>query len=61
MSALRPRIVLYFTPTSGSCLDLAEVFWTKTADDILPHATGGQENINHTALAARFVASVMTL
>jgi len=40
VSALRPRIVLYFTPTSGSWLNLAEVFWTKTADGILPHATG---------------------
>jgi transposase len=76
-----PRITLHFTPTSGSWLNLVEVFfsiitrqairrgtfssvrelvdaisrfidgwndrchpftWTKTADDILPHATGGQ-------------------
>jgi transposase len=79
--ARNPRIVLHFTPTSGSWLNLVEVFfsiitrqairrgtfrsvrelveaisrfidgwndrcqpftWTKTADDILPHATGGQ-------------------
>ena len=75
------RITLHFTPTSGSWLNLVEVFfsiitrqairrgtfrsvreltdaisgfidgwndrcqpftWTKTADEILPHATGGQ-------------------
>ena len=79
--ARNPRIVLHFTPTSGSWLNLVEVFfsiitrqairrgtfrsvpelidaisgfidgwndrcqpftWTKTADEILPHATGGQ-------------------
>jgi transposase len=79
--ARNPRITLHFTPTSGSWLNLVEVFfsiitrqairrgtfgsvrdltaaisgfidgwndrcqpftWTKTADEILPHATGGQ-------------------
>ena len=79
--ARNPRIVLHFTPTAGSWLNLVEIFfsiitrqairrgtfasvqelvdaisgfvdgwndrcqpftWTKTADDILPHATGGQ-------------------
>jgi transposase len=79
--ARNPRITLHFTPTSGSWLNLVEVFfsiisrqaihrgtfrsvpqlveaisgftdgwndrcrpfiWTKTADDILPHTTGGQ-------------------
>jgi transposase len=76
-----PRITLHFTPTSGSWLNMVEIFfgiitrqairrgsftsvndliaairtfidgwndrcepftWTKTADEILPHATGGQ-------------------
>jgi transposase len=76
-----PRITLHFTPTSGSWLNMVEIFfgiitrqairrgsftsvedliaairtfidgwndrcepfaWTKTADQILPHATGGQ-------------------
>jgi transposase len=76
-----PRIMLHFTPTSGSWLNMVEIFfgiitrqairrgsftsvpdlteairrfidrwnercqpftWTKTADQILPHATGGQ-------------------
>jgi transposase len=76
-----PRVRLHFTPTSGSWLNLVEIFfgiitrqairrgsfgsvrdltdairrfidgwnercqpfaWTKTADEILPHATGGQ-------------------
>jgi transposase len=79
--ARNPRITLHFTPTSGSWLNLVEVFfsiitrqairrgsfgsvqdlttaisgfidgwndrchpftWTKTADEILPHATGSQ-------------------
>jgi transposase len=79
--ARNPRIRLHFTPTSGSWLNLVEIFfgiitrqairrgsftsvrdltdairrfidgwnercqpftWTKTADEILPHATGGQ-------------------
>ena len=79
--AKNPRITLHFTPTSGSWLNLVEIFfsiitrqairrgtftsvadlitairafingwnercqpfiWTKTADQILPHATGGQ-------------------
>jgi transposase len=79
--ARTPRIMLHFTPTSGSWLNLVEIFfgiitrqairrgsfdsvrdltdairrfidgwnercqpfaWTKTADEILPHATGGQ-------------------
>ena len=79
--ARNPRITLHFTPTSGSWLNLVEIFfgiitrqairrgsftsvkdliaairifidgwndrcepftWTKTADEILPHATGGQ-------------------
>jgi transposase len=79
--ARNPRIMLHFTPTSGSWLNLVEIFfgiitrqairrgtftsvrdltdairrfidgwnqrcqpfaWTKTADEILPHATGGQ-------------------
>lgn len=79
--ARNPRITLHFTPTSGSWLNLVEVFfsiitrqairrgsftsvkdfiaaietfidgwndrcqpliWTKTADQILPHARGGQ-------------------
>jgi len=79
--ARNPRITLHFTPTSGSWLNLVEIFfgiitrqairrgthtsvpdliaairrfidgwndrcqpfiWTKTADQILPHATGGQ-------------------
>jgi len=76
-----PRVTLHFTPTSGSWLNMVEIFfgiitrqairrgvfhsvpdlqhaitrfinawnenchpftWTKTADEILPHATGGQ-------------------
>jgi transposase len=79
--ARNPRIMLHFTPTSGSWLNMVEIFfsiitrqairrgsfasvrdltdairrfidgwnercqpftWTKTADQILPHATGGQ-------------------
>ena len=79
--ARTPRIMLHFTPTSGSWLNLVEIFfgiitrqairrgsfdsvrdltdairrfidgwnercqpfaWTKTADEILPHATSGQ-------------------
>ena len=79
--ARNPRITLHFTPTSGSWLNMVEIFfgiitrqairrgtftsvgdltaairvfidgwndrcqpfiWTKTADQILPHATGGQ-------------------
>jgi transposase len=79
--ARNPRIMLHFTPTSGSWLNMVEIFfgiitrqairrgsyhsvreltdairryidawnercqpfaWTKTADEILPHATGGQ-------------------
>ena len=79
--ARNPRIMLHFTPTSGSWLNLVEIFfgiitrqairrgsfdsvrdltdairrfidgwnercqpfaWTKTADEILPHATSGQ-------------------
>jgi transposase len=79
--ARNPRITLHFTPTSGSWLNMVEIFfsiitrqairrgtftsvkdliaaietfidgwndrchpftWTKTADAILPHATGGQ-------------------
>jgi len=79
--ARTPRIMLHFTPTSGSWLNMVEIFfgiitrqairrgsfdsvhdltdairrfidgwnqrcqpfaWTKTADEILPHATGGQ-------------------
>jgi transposase len=79
--ARNPRITMHFTPTSGSWLNLVEIFfgiitrqairrgtfvsvrelidairafidgwnercqpftWTKTADEILPHATGGQ-------------------
>jgi transposase len=79
--ARNPRITLHFTPTSGSWLNMVEIFfgiitrqairrgsftsvrdltdairafidgwnercqpftWTKTADEILPHATGGQ-------------------
>ena len=79
--ARNPRVTLHFTPTSGSWLNMVEIFfgiitrqairrgtftsvpdligairtfidawndrcqpfiWTKTADEILPHATGGQ-------------------
>jgi transposase len=79
--ARNPRITMHFTPTSGSWLNMVEIFfgiitrqairrgtffsvrelidairafidgwneccqpftWTKTADEILPHATGGQ-------------------
>jgi transposase len=79
--ARNPRVTLHYTPTSGSWLNLVEIFfsiitrqairrgtftsvpdlitairtfidgwndrcqpfsWTKTADQILPHATGGQ-------------------
>jgi transposase len=81
--ARNPRITLHFTPTSGSWLNMVEIFfgiitrqairrgsftsvrdltdairafidgwnercqpfiWTKTADQILPHATGGQRS-----------------
>jgi hypothetical protein len=35
------RITLHFTPTSGSWLNMVEI-WTKTADQILPHAASGQ-------------------
>ncbi|SDP29957.1 Transposase [Nakamurella panacisegetis] len=79
--AKNPRVTLHFTPTSGSWMNMVEIFfgiitrqairrgvfhsvtelqaaitrfidawnenchpftWTKTADEILPHATGGQ-------------------
>jgi transposase len=79
--ARNPRITMHFTPTSGSWMNMVEIFfgiitrqairrgvfssvtelhtainrfidawnenchpftWTKTADEILPHATGGQ-------------------
>jgi transposase len=87
--ARNPRITMHFTPTSGSWLNMVEIFfsimtrqairrgtftsvkdlivaieafidgwnerchpfsWTKTADEILTKARGGQKNIIHAAL-----------